>query len=593
MAQNVTIAGASYLGVPRIEMPKTGGGTAVFVDTSDANAAAGDITKGKTAYVGGTKITGTLEASSSGGAKETWVIKSNAGGELVTTQISFTSNGQKFTSIGANGYSGTFVILYYDNNEVAGYDPGIGGVYEFDNEAYRKLTFDTPPTGALLTWLQANGVKQPDDTAVQDTKALTITSNGTVSVTPDAPYDALKKVDVTVNVASGGGGGTTPSAKWDDVTFIDYDGAVLYSYSLAEAQALTDLPTLPSHDGLVCQGWNWTLEAIKSLNRPVAVGAMYITDDGATRLHIKIATVGRMTVPLYIGQTVANGVYIDWGDGSTTQTLSGTGNVNTSHTYAEPGDYVISLMPQDGCTLSFGDGSSSYCVMGSTGSNGRVYCNMLQDVSIGKNVTSIINYAFQNCNSLASITIPDGVTSISNYAFCYCYSLANITIPDGVTSIGNYAFRNCNSLASITIPDGVTSIGDNAFYSCYSLASITIPDGVTSIGNYAFRNCESLASITIPNGVTSISNNVFYNCYSLANITIPNGVTSIGNYAFYNCYGMRYYDFSACTAIPALSNKNAFNNIPSDCQMLIPSTLFNNWKSATNWATYASKMVSV
>lgn len=43
--------------------------------------------------------------------------------------------------------------------------------------------------------------------SVQDTKALTITSNGTISVTPDAPYDALKKVDVTVDVASGGGGG--------------------------------------------------------------------------------------------------------------------------------------------------------------------------------------------------------------------------------------------------------------------------------------------------------------------------------------------------------------------------------------------------
>ena len=41
--------------------------------------------------------------------------------------------------------------------------------------------------------------------SVQDTKALTITSNGTISVTPDAPYDALKKVDMTVNVASGGG----------------------------------------------------------------------------------------------------------------------------------------------------------------------------------------------------------------------------------------------------------------------------------------------------------------------------------------------------------------------------------------------------
>ena len=43
--------------------------------------------------------------------------------------------------------------------------------------------------------------------SVQNTKAVTITSNGTVSVTPDASYDALKKVDVTVNVASGGGAG--------------------------------------------------------------------------------------------------------------------------------------------------------------------------------------------------------------------------------------------------------------------------------------------------------------------------------------------------------------------------------------------------
>ena len=366
------------------------------------------------------------------------------------------------------------------------------------------------------------------------------------------------------------GGGASPSAKWNDVTFIDYDGSVLYSYSLTEAQALTELPSLPTHDGLVCQGWNWTLESIKSLNRPVTVGAMYITDDGATRLHIRIATVGRMTVPLYIGQTVANGVSIDWGDESTVETLAGTGNVNTSHTYAEPGDYIISLMPEDGCTLSFGANSSSYCVMGSTENSSKVYCNMLQDVSIGKNVKSIDGYAFNYCYSLVSVTIPDGVTSISNNIFQYCYSLASITIPDGVKSIGAHTFSYCYSISSIAIPSVVVFIGVYTFNYCYSLASITIPDGVKSIGTYTFNYC-----------------------YSLASITIPDGVKTIDGYAFNYCYGMRYYDFSACTDIPTLSNINAFTNIPSDCNMLIPSALYDTWKSATNWANYASKMVAV
>ena len=395
-----------------------------------------------------------------------------------------------------------------------------------------------------------------------------------------AAYDAVKAKGGTTPQAETVAGladaiGTIPTGGSDpgapgDITFYDYDGTIVTSWTLAELATKTALPDYPSHEGLTCQGWNWSLADLKTANRKMNVGAMYITNDGATRLHIRIATVGRMTVPLYIWQNKANGVSIDWGDGSSAETLSGTGNVNTSHTYTEPGDYIISLMPQDGCTLSFGDGSTSNCVMGSTGNNGRVYCNMLQEVYVGKNVTTIGSYVFKNC-----------------------YSLASVTIPDGVTSINNYAFYNCYSLESVTIPDGVTSINNNAFYSCYSLASVTIPDGVTSIGNYTFYNCYSLASVTIPSGFASISNSIFYNCYSLAIVTIPDGVTSINNNAFGSCYGMRYYDFSACTSVPALSNTNAFNNLPSDCQMLIPAALADAWKAATNWSTYADHIVGV
>lgn len=58
MAQDVTIQGASYTDVPFIDTPKTGGGTARFVDTTDADATQGEILYGKKAYVNGTLITG-------------------------------------------------------------------------------------------------------------------------------------------------------------------------------------------------------------------------------------------------------------------------------------------------------------------------------------------------------------------------------------------------------------------------------------------------------------------------------------------------------------------------------------------------------
>lgn len=102
----------------------------------------------------------TRQVVDSGGANETWVIKNSATGAFATTQISFTSNGQKFTSIGAEYDAGSYIILRYDNNEVAGYDTATSEVYEFYNDADRKLTFDTPPTGALLTWLQSNATRQ-------------------------------------------------------------------------------------------------------------------------------------------------------------------------------------------------------------------------------------------------------------------------------------------------------------------------------------------------------------------------------------------------------------------------------------------------
>ena len=179
-------------------------------------------------------------------------------------------------------------------------------------------------------------------------------------------------------------------------------------------------------------------------------------------------------------------------------------------------------------------------------------CSSLTSVTIPDSVTSIGFYAFFGCSSLTSVYITDisAWCSISFSAFYSCpmhYGAAlylngemitNLVIPDDVTSIGLSAFEGCSSLTSVTIGESVTSIGDSAFNGCGSLTSIIIPDGVTSIGDSAFNGCGSLTSINIPDGVTSIDEYTFYNCSSLTSVTIPDGVVSIGREAFLGCINL-------------------------------------------------------
>lgn len=417
-------------------------------------------------------------------------------------------------------------------------------------------------------------VKNANKVVINGEVVLDLTGDSVTADKLAKGYTAHDKSGAVITGTMDAGGGEPVQPK--DVNFIDYDGTVLHSYTVAEAAALTALPPLPSHDGLICQGWNWSLADIKALGRAVTVGAMYITDDGKTRIYIHLEE-GR-TSPR-IACSMNGTVIVDWGDGTTPDTLRGTSTRTVkwtpTHNYAAPGDYVIKLTVNGEMafkrTLN-ADGQYVGSILCYSSDNldsddkNYVYANAIQKIEIGNNV-SINDGDLYSCYSLSSITMPNSCVA-SYYSFHACCSLRSIVIPNNMTNIGIRTFDGCHALTSISIPNSIKTISNYAFNECYALSRITLPNGITSIGTFAFGTCRSMSSIVFPNSITSID-------------------------GFRLCYGVKYYDFTAATAVPTLGDTRAFSGIANDCEIRVPASLVDTWKAATNWARYADHIVGV
>jgi hypothetical protein len=190
--------------------------------------------------------------------------------------------------------------------------------------------------------------------------------------------------------------------------------------------------------------------------------------------------------------------------------------------------------------------------------------------TIPKSVKIIAFFAFGNCDGLTSLTIGDNVTTIMDGVFNGCDNLTSVSIGKNVNNITDGIFSGCNGITEIkiskdnanystengvlfnknkstlilypegkkketyTIPSSVTNIGINAFNSCKNLTSVTIPNSVKNIGKFAFCLCSSLASINIPNSVEKIEDHAFYVCDDLTEITFLGDKPSLGKHIFDN-----------------------------------------------------------
>lgn len=87
MAQNVVINSVTYQNVPEVDIPKSGGGTAKFYDTSSANISSSDVLTGKTGFGASGSVSGGMANNGSTGG----TISTKAGS--VSIPAGYTSGG--------------------------------------------------------------------------------------------------------------------------------------------------------------------------------------------------------------------------------------------------------------------------------------------------------------------------------------------------------------------------------------------------------------------------------------------------------------------------------------------------------------------
>lgn len=226
-----------------------------------------------------------------------------------------------------------------------------------------------------------------------------------------------------------------------------------------------------------------------------------------------------------------------------------------------------------------------------SGENGVLVGTLNRSDALGTD-SVFYGHGLMNMNAVMQIeklNIAEGVTEVPGYL---CKNQKSLSDGDLslATDIGDYAFYGCSALTSVDLSNAI-SIGNYAF--CGSaLTSIQLNPNLTTLGNYAFSECSKLTgTLEIPAAITTIPTYAFY-LHQFDNVVFPAGLTAIYSSAFRNSKATEY-DFSACTSIPSLYDSDAFGTVGNGQVLKIPSALFDTWKTASRWSTWADQMVAV
>lgn len=394
---------------------------------------------------------------------------------------------------------------------------------------------------------------------------------------------AERLITVAENVAKvyEAGRKSAKSPEEKDVNFYDYDGTLLYSYTIDEVQNLSELPSLPTQEGLTCQGWNWTLEELKSHADIMDVMPYYATNDGATWYDLENDTGSDISVTFTwrgYGKTVS----LDFGDGSAVyqdSTVTGGATATVTHIYA-PGKYRAKLSANGVYHLGNANAVSDIAANS---------CIVLRRVFLPAQSLYLYNYAFKGCVNLEAVAMSDQVYCGGGQLYYGCKQLKAIIIHASSGAVSASLTEGAVRLGVLSFAPNTKTWGGSG--TMRSLNRLCLPRGFTSF-NGAVNDAEAIARVAVLDDITSIPGNAFLRCYCLSDVTVSEKVTTIGANAFNNCTALMILRFLPTTP-PTVANANAFTNIPALCRVEVPAESLETYQSATNYSGIAARMVGV
>lgn len=560
-----------------------------YVTTTDATASAGDLLSGKTAYVNGNKITGTISTKTSSdltASGATVTVPSGYYASSASKSIATATQATPSITVDANG------LIIASATQSAGY------VASGSKSSTKQLSTQ-------------NTKKITPTTTEQTAVSSGVYTTGAVTVAGDANL-------ISGNIRSG-------------VSIFGVNGSLEIGEQATPTISVNSSGLVTATAGDKTATKQLAFQASKTIT-PGTADQIAVSSGYYTGGNITVKGDGNL-----VAGNIKEGVSIFGVAGTLTEGSSGSGEASewsanedalvtrtlinyTNDRVESIGPYAFTNSPIETVdfpkvktigSFAFNSCSSltnaSFPAVTSIGASAFCGCESLTAVDFSKVATIPIS-AFAGCSAIATASFPAATTIgvgafarcnslttasysmvkiIPNSAFCLCYALTAADFPVA-TRVDQSAFYQCGSLSEVNMSP-VQEIGRAAFASCVSLRKINFPNA-NRIDPYAFNYCQ-FWGIDFP-VVKTIGSSAFYQCDNLISASFP-AATTIGESAFYYCYSLRKL-FLPGSTVCTLTNSNAFSYTPYTNHTLpapriyVPKSLITSYQTATNWVYYSS-----